>query len=390
MEAVEAEATAQLLTKNAAEGLSEDLVVTFAVNDLDELARRFEADPRFEQTEIELADFEGETPPRVIYAVLDRPPLDPGQELAREMVPQVIAEALLFAAEDGETPRLELEVFRPQLDAAQRQITEVAGESSGARENEELVDRISAVELALSWRWRLPDDTPEATRRRLLFEQRRHMVLDVWPTIAMPLFQGRTPQDAAKDPAMKTRLAAAVLLLELEDTDPAADEICDELRRRLELSVPAPIDPAGVDLNTVRLARFARLEIDKLTDAQLAQAFNRAAAAQYESALRRLSQEIVHRGNMSPEHRLTAYQYLARFEEETEKAEEHMAAARRLAAHLKRTASPRNLELSARIAGRFTGRAPARRRWRSSTSCLALYARVPLASPVLLAILVAC
>ena len=188
------------------------------------------------------------------------------------------------------------------------------------------------------------------------------MVLDVWPQIAMPLFQGRTPEDAAKDPGMRTKLAAAVLLLELEDTDPAADEICDELRRRLGLSVPASIDPAGGDLNTLRLARFARLEIEKLSDVQLSQAFQRAAAAQYETALRRLSQEVVRREGMPADHRLTAYQYLARFEEETAKAEEHITAARKLAARLKRSASSRDLELSARIAGRFAGRAPARRR----------------------------
>jgi hypothetical protein len=238
----------------------------------------------------------------------------------------------------------------------------VAGDSLGNKENEEVVDRMSAVELALSWRWRLPDDTSEAIRRRLLFEQRRHMVLDVWPQIAMPLFQGRTPEDAAKDSSMKTRLAAAVLLLELEDTDPAADEICDELRRRLGLAVPPAINPDGVDLSTLRLARFARLQIDKLSDAQLSQALSRAAAAQYETAMRRLSQEVVRRESTVPELQLAAYQYLARFEEETEKAEEHMAQARKLAARLKRQTSPRDMELSARIAGRFTGRAPARRR----------------------------
>ena len=361
-DAIEAEATAQLLTKNTAEGLAEDLVVTYGVRDLDELQRRLEGDPRCEQTEIDAADFEGETPPRVIYALLDRPLLADATDLTRDAIPQVLAEALLFAAEGDESARLELEVFRPQLEAAHRVLSEVGGDVLGEKEDEEVVDRMSAVELALSWRWRLPDDTSEAVRRRLLFEQRRHMVLEVWPRLPMPLFAGRTPEEVSKDAGLKRKLAAAVLLLELEDTDPAADEICDELRRRLDLPVPESIDPTGIDLATLRLARFARLQIEKLSDQQLAQAFNRAAAAQYETALRRLSQEIVKRESMSPELRLGAYQYLARFEEETERAEEHMAAARKLAARLQRATSARDLELSARIAGRFTGRAPARRR----------------------------
>jgi hypothetical protein len=364
-DAIEAEATAQLLTKNSAEGLADDLVITYGVRDFDALLARFEADPRCEQTEIDPQDFEGEAPPQVIYALLDRQPLSDASNLSREAIPQVLAEALFFAA-DGDPgapePRLELEVFRPQFAAADSLLREVAGDSLGDKENEEIVDRMSAVELALSWRWRLPDETPEAVRRRLLFEQRRHMVLDVWPQIAMPLFQGSTPEQATKNPAMKTKLAAAVLLLELEDTDPAADEICDDLRRRLDLPVPAAIDPSGVDLNTLRLARFARLEIAKLSEIQLAQALSRAAAAQYETAMRRLSQEVVRRESTSADLQLAAYQYLARFEEETEKAEEYMAQARKLAARLKRQTSPRDMELSARIAGRFAGRAPARRR----------------------------
>ncbi len=361
-DAIEAEATSQLLTKNSAEGLAEDLVISYAVRDLDELQRRFEADPRCEQTEIDAEDFEGETPPRVIFALLDRPLLTNADHLTRDAVPQVLAEALLFAAEGEEPARLELEVFRPQLDAAHQVLTEVGGDALGEKEDEEVVDRMSAVELALSWRWRLPDDTSEAVRRRLLFEQRRHMVLEVWPKLPMPLFVGRTPEEVTQDAGLKRKLAAAVLLLELEDTDPAADEICDELRRRLDLPVPESIDPSGADLSALRLARFARLQIDKLSDSQIPHVFHRAASAQYETALRRLSQEIVRRDSLSADLKLAAYQYLARFEEETEKAEEHMQAARKLAARLQRATSTRDLELSARIAGRFTGRAPARRR----------------------------
>ena len=100
----------------------------------------------------------------------------------------------------------------------------------------------------------------------------------------------------------------------------------------------------------------------RLSDVQLRMAFGRAAAAQYETAMRRLSQEAVRRDSASPELKLSADTYLARFEEETEKAEEHLSAARKLAARLKRPTSPRDFELSERIAGRFAGRAPARRR----------------------------
>ena len=362
-DAIEAEATAQLLTKNTAEGLADDLVVTYDVRDLTRYCRKFEdEDPRCEQTEIDPQDFEDETPPQVIYALLDRARLLTRRDLSREAIPQVLAETLFFAAEGDDPPRLELEVFRPQLAAAERCCGRSPATPWAIAKTRKWSIACPRSSWRVRWRWRLPDDTPEAVRRRLLFEQRRHMVLDVWPQIAMPLFQGSTPEQAGKNPSMKTKLAAAVLLLELEDTDPAADEICDELRRRLDLPVPPAIDPSGVDLSALRLARFARLEIAKLSDVQLSQALGRAAAAQYETAMRRLSQEVVRRDSTVPDLQLAAYQYLARFEEETEKAEEHMAKARKLAARLKRQTSPRNMELSARVAGRFAGRAPARRR----------------------------
>ena len=104
------------------------------------------------------------------------------------------------------------------------------------------------------------------------------------------------------------------------------------------------------------------MEIERLSEVQLTQAFQRAAAAQYETALRRLSQEAVGRESAPAEIKLAAYTYLARFEEETEKAEEHISAVRKLAARLKRPSSSRDFELSERIAGRFAGRRAARRR----------------------------
>ncbi len=267
----------------------------------------------------------------------------------------MIAEVLIFYADGDDPPRVELEVFRPQLAQAEALLREIAGDTLAERQDQEVIDRMSAVELALSWRWRLPDDVSDEHRRKLLFDQRRRMVLDVWPKLPMPLFGGKSAEEAADNPAMRTKLQAALLLLELEDTDPAADEICDELRRRLKLESPQPIDPEVVDTTSLRLARFARLAVERLSDAQLAHAFQRAAAAGYESALRRLAQEAVRRSKLAGDIKLAAYQYLAQFEEDAERAQSHLAEARRLAEKLRRPATPRDLDLAARITG---GRGP--------------------------------
>ena len=363
-DAIEAEATAQLLTKNATEGIAEDLVVTYHLKDMAELERRLEASDRAEQVEIDPEDFVNEAPPKVIYALVDRPLVASGPEIVRDDVPQVIAEALIFYADGDDPPRVELEVFRPQLPQAEPLLREIAGDTLAERQDQEVIDRISAVELALSWRWRLPDDVGDEHRRKLLFDQRRRMVLDVWPKLPMPLFGGKSAEEAAANPAMRTKLQAAPLLLELEDTDPAADEICDELRRRLNLEAPQPIDPEVVDTTSLRLARFARLAVERLNDAQLAQAFQRAAAAGYESALRRLAQEAVRRNKLAGDIKLAAYQYLAQFEEDAEKGQAYLAEARRLAEKLRRPATPRDLDLAARISTGLAARPAGSRRSR--------------------------
>ncbi len=72
-DAIEAEATAQLLTKNATEGIAEDLVDTYHLKDMAELERRLEESDRAEQVEIDPEDFVNEAPPKVIYALVDRP-----------------------------------------------------------------------------------------------------------------------------------------------------------------------------------------------------------------------------------------------------------------------------------------------------------------------------
>ena len=104
-DAIEAEATAQLLTKNATEGIAEDLVVTYHLKDMAELERRLEESDRAEQVEIDPEDFVNEAPPKVIYALVDRPLVKSAPEIAHDDVPQVIAEVLIFYADGDDPPR---------------------------------------------------------------------------------------------------------------------------------------------------------------------------------------------------------------------------------------------------------------------------------------------
>ncbi len=209
---------------------------------------------------------------------------------------------------------------------------------------------MSAVQLALSWQWRLPADVTEAHRRTLMREARRELLLERWPRLTLPLLDGKTPEQVAADPAYRIRLLGAILLLEVGEANSAAGEAYNDLRRKLNLPLPEPIDPAGVDLDRLRLARFSRLIVEKLTDDQLIKAIQRMILVRYEPAMRRLADEALRRTNIKPEIRLAALQYLVSVEEDSTRALELINTGRELATKLKQSTAGWDLdELAMRI-----------------------------------------
>ena len=61
----------------------------------------------------------------------------------------------------------------------------------------------------------------------MITDERRAMLLDRWPSLSLPLFAGKTPLEAAADPANRVRLLAAILVLEASEANPAmAEHVC--------------------------------------------------------------------------------------------------------------------------------------------------------------------
>ena len=142
---------------------------------------------------------------------------------------------LLFGKQTDREARLELMLFRPELAAVQKQLTETLGDAISTPAAETVIGRLGQVEHALSWHWRLPDDTPEELRLKLQIEERRHLVVDRWPNLAQPIFGGRTPKQAAAEPQYRNQVLAGIWLLEVSDAD-TTRETYNELRRGLVAS----------------------------------------------------------------------------------------------------------------------------------------------------------
>ncbi len=313
-DAVEAEAFAQSLSKDESEGQVDELSITYTLANADEVQEKFAADRRFERLPLDTSAWsaQDEPPPRAAFSLLGRPLPASGKDIARDQIPHQLGQLLLFGKQTDREARLELVLFRPELEAAQKLLSEVLGDSLGKPAAETVIGHLGQVEHALSWHWRLPDNIPEELRLKFSIEQRRLLVLERWPKLPQPAYGGRTAELAAQEPQYKIRVLAAILLLQLSDAD-TSGETYNELRRRLNLPEVHDIDATGLDISRLPLARLWRVKPEALGDEQLKQAFNRAVVSNFALAVRRLAPEVIKRPNMPVvEYKLAAYRYQIR------------------------------------------------------------------------------
>ena len=358
-DAVEAEAVAQLLSKEESDAQVDQISLTFNVANAETVQEKFAADRRLERLPLDTRAWaeQNEPPPRAAFSLLDRAALASGKNITRDQIPNQIAQLLLFGKQTDREARLELVLFRPELPAAQKLLSEVLGESLGQASAETVIGHIGQVEHGLSWHWRLPDDTPEELRLTLALDERRSLVLDRWPKLPLPIFGGRTPAQAAPEPQYRNRLLAAIWLLQLSDAD-STFETYNQLRSSLKLPELHDLDTAGLDVNHLPLDRMCRLKAESLSDEQLQQAFNRAVVANFALALRRLAPEVIKRPNLPVvEYKLAAYRWLVRSAANSTEAMQLIDEARKLAEANKQSSAAWDLmELSFRIQ---MGEAPA-------------------------------
>src|SRR5262249_21620769 len=160
--------------------------VAFAIGNADSAQEKLAADRRFERLPMDprLWSMPDEPPPRAAFSILDRPLPASGKEFTRSDVPNQLGQLLLFGKQTDREARFELLVYRPDLAGAQRILEEALGETLAAPMDEKVLGHLGQVEHALSWHWRLPDDTPEDVRLKLQRDERQDLVLNRWPKLA--------------------------------------------------------------------------------------------------------------------------------------------------------------------------------------------------------------
>ncbi len=314
--------------------------VTFPILDIDRLTAAFSTSARVAASTVkhsiaEDQESEPEPPPKMTVALWDRAMPTSGEGIERNAVPRGLGHAFVFGKQTDRDARLELRAIEGrELEGAKALVAELAGDAIGPPSADAVLDVKAPPRLTLHFAgayWKLPVDTSFDRRRALLAEERREMLLKHWPSEANTILDGKTPLEAALDPAYRRRLLACVLHLELEGDWPGHSGDCDALRRQLGLPEATPIDPATVDPFGLPPARLSRLRMDKLSDEQLLEVLFRTIALGARAAMRNAAAEIVERPD--PDNKLDkpqAHGILAALAESSEEALSHIDHAREL------------------------------------------------------------
>ena len=209
-------------------------------------------------------------------------------------------------------------------------LASVTENALGEAKDEEVVAKKSISEESLSWRWRLPNDTPAGHRQQLLAEERRQAILDRWAKAPRAALKDQCPQAAAGDDELRIPLLASALIIEQAAVDPDELPLFAELRRDLSLPEVERIDPTDLDLDHLPLVRVPRLDLSKLPDDRLAKLLDRTILMGAKLATLLIARELVARPELSAAVDPTAaYRQLIRLEPNPSQAMEWAEQARK-------------------------------------------------------------
>jgi len=281
--ATECETLAQLLDWNTTSARRKNLRWTGTVSSVGRLLTLLDAAPLLIRLELPPKTSEEDELPQAVYQVLDRPLSEcpPINELTPAALPKVLAQVFVDDADPETKAPAEVNVVGLEggdFDRAASLVREASGDVVTWAESSEDTGQWTPEEsLPLQWQWAFPRQTPVAVRRRLELQQWRRVTGEIWPNVPLSVLQGRTPLEAANDPASHISLAAAVYVLDAQCLRGGFELDVNAVLGRLGLE---PLPPVTVTPQTV-LASFTplqwlRLPLSQLTDEQMLSVVNRA------------------------------------------------------------------------------------------------------------------
>lgn len=239
-------------------------------------------------------------PPKAVFWLLDRPDVPAEEDLSLDAVPRVLADLFVYGRTTDRAPRLMAHfVADEQGDRIRQEVRSLVGEQLQGEPSEESNHRVLKDEHVLSWRWRLPPGMPRARRAELLDANRRQVFAEAWPQTPLAALGGKSLREVAGDPQMRLAALGAILQLELSTMQQWSIFDFNTLRSELGLPTLEAVDPTGIDMRRLPLARLLRVDEKKIPDESLVQAFNLAASRRVGAAAEKLGQEILGRESLA-------------------------------------------------------------------------------------------
>jgi hypothetical protein len=256
---------------------------------------------------------EGEVPPKAAFVFLDRPAVK-GEAVAKDQVPRVIGQLLLYGRQTDRAARLvSPSVAACHLEGLRTLLAEIPSGAIAAEPTQEVLGKTSLTRELIQPNWHVPRDLPPEAILKLVDELRTDVLLKQWPQMKLGLLDGKSPKEAANNSAYAIKLAAAILVLSQWFEQAGGQFDFNQLRTQLGLAPLGPINPEQVNVARLPLVRLGRLQIEKLSDDALVTVFRRAAAFRISGVQEKLAQAVVERPLLSgSESQLAAFRILVR------------------------------------------------------------------------------
>jgi tetratricopeptide (TPR) repeat protein len=281
--AVDCETIAQLLDWNTAPDRRARMLMNGGVSSVGRLLTALDTGDRLFRLELPPQSPDGQPLPAAIYQVLDRPKsaMPAPNELTLDTVPTVISQITVFDTDPETKEPAEIDVTGlkgSDFDTAVELAKAAAGEFVTWKDApEESNEWVPEETLPLTWQWAFPPKTPVALRRGLELARWKSILENVWPTLLQRALQGRTPVEAARDPASRVAVLSSVYVLDAHCLRAGHELDLDGVLARLGIEPLPPYDiQPETSLNSLSPLQWLRLPLDKLSDQQMLSTVNRA------------------------------------------------------------------------------------------------------------------
>ncbi len=351
-DAVEAQSMALFLSDDPLGDELNVFDVSYMISDAEKLQEVFSTsnrvaqapmDPRMMQTE------DDSPPPKAVYLFFDKPAPDSESDLDLETVPRVVCHGFFFGKETDRDARMEcfglVEQDRPLVDEFIRELDaeiEPLAKPSG---------NVSRTQDMLSREWRLPNGSSREEFQKIADAYLEEALLGRWVEMSLGLLDGKTPREAAGDPAYRVKLLAAIMVLDFWLDQSGARFDTNRLRSELGLATLETIDATEIPITSLPLVRLDRVDVTAVSDDDVLTGYRRAVSFGAQAAVERFGRELVGRPSLAErDERLQAYRLLARMTDNPDEAIELIEAGRQ--ATVERGGSCANwdlLELSLRF-----------------------------------------